>query len=151
MPRRTTTEAVHQVSDDIDARIYRRPSTELVARIWDSCGPENACERWYWLGRWALERMATDGRRMRRAASGATVRGACRATTPEQEDAAFRAIQAHGVHRAQRVTGLGATVLYRILRERGVTQAPRLSGEERGRATREGIARVRAERVRAAA
>ena len=149
-PRRSTAEAVHQVSEDLDSKVYKRPSPETVARIWDDYGPENACERWAWLGRWALEKLASDGRRLQRAAAGRPVRGHARTTTPEQEQAAFEAVMQHGVHRAQRVTGLGQTVLYRILPERGVAEGPRLSAEERRRAVSDGIARGHASRRAAA-
>jgi hypothetical protein len=76
-------------------------------------------------------------------------RGPRRSTTPEQEAEAFAIVKREGVHRAMRLTGLGDTVLYRILRERGIVEVPRLSAEERIRATRERTARYHAGRAAA--
>lgn len=136
----------HAVSDDLDARVRVRPTPEQVARLWDSHHEwEAVLERWGWLGRWSLERMAADGRRILRAKAGAPLKGARRSTTAEQDDAAFAIVMRLGVHRAME-TGLRQTVLYRLLRKRGVTEAPRLAKEERNRASREGLARQRAAR-----
>lgn len=107
-------------------------------------------ERWGWVGKWGLERMAVDGRKILRAKAGTDiVRGHGRRTTPEQEAEAFAIAMREGVHRASQATGLGPTILYRILRERGVTEATRVSAEERSRVTREGLARAKARRAAA--
>jgi hypothetical protein len=138
------------VTDDLDAKVRVCPSPEQVARLWDSHhGWEAVLERWGWLGKWALEKLAADGRRLIRAKAGAPLTGPRRSTTPEQDQAAFEVVMRLGVHRAMRETGLGQTVLYRLLRERGVTEAPRLSQEERNRASREGLARAKAARAAA--
>ena len=107
-------------------------------------------ERWGWIGRWSLEHMAVQGRRLIRAKAGQDQsRSSRRRTTPEQEAAAYEAIQRLGVCRAAEATGLSIAVIYRILRERGVEQSPRLPAGERARATREGMAKAKAARAAA--
>ncbi len=140
------------VSDDLDGRVRVRPSPEQVARLWDSPqhGWEACLERWSWIGRWSLEHMAVQGRRLIRAKAGESQsRSSRRQTTPEQEAAAYEVIQRLGVCRAAAETGMSIAVIYRILRERGVDQSPRLPAGERARATREGMAKARAARAAA--
>lgn len=141
----------NNVSEDLDGRVRVRPSPEQVARLWDSHHGWEAClERWGWIGRWSLEHMAVQGRRLIRAKAGQDQsRSSRRRTTPEQEAAAYEAIQRLGVCRAAEATGLSIAVIYRILRERGVEQSPRLPAGERARATREGMAKAKAARAAA--
>jgi len=141
----------HAVADDLEGKVRVRPSPEQVARLWDSHhGWEAVMERWGWIGRWSLEHMAVQGRRLIRARVGdTTARSTRRATTPEQDAAAYEAIQRMGVCRAAEATGLSIAVIYRLLRERGVEQSPVLPAGERARATREGMARARAARAAA--
>jgi hypothetical protein len=141
----------HAVVDDLEGKVRVRPSPEAVARLWDSHHGWEACvERWGWIGRWSLEHLAMQGRQLLRARAGDTsARGKRRRTTPEQDAAAFDAIQRMGVCRAAKATGLSIAVIYRVLRERGVEQSPVLPAGERSRATREGMARARAARAAA--
>lgn len=135
---------------DLDAACYVRPSVETVARLWDSHGWEACTERWSWLGRWALERMASDGRRVMRAKAGEVpVRNARRKTTVEQENEICALAMREGVHRASLAHGLRSTQVYTLLRERGVTEMPRLSAEERLRQRAAGMAKARAARAAA--
>lgn len=152
MPRpvrtRATLDDVGTVAvSDLDAACYVRPSVETVARLWDSHGWEACVERWAWLGRWALERMASDGRRVLRARAGeAPTRNARRKTTVEQEEVIVATAMREGVHRASQAHGLRSTFVYRLLRERGVTEMPKLSTEERLRLNTASMARARAAR-----
>lgn len=135
---------------EIDASCYVRPSVETVARLWDSHGWEACVERWAWLGRWAIERMAADGRRVMRARAGeAPVRNARRKTSVSQEEAICAFAMAHGVHRAAMAHGLRSTFIYRLLRERGVTVMPKMPDEERARQRAAGMAKARAAKVAA--
>jgi len=94
--------------------------------------------------------MAVQGRRLIRARAGESQsRSSRRQTTPEMDAAVFDVIQRLGVCRAAEATGLSIAVIYRILRERGVEQSPRLPAGERARATREGMARAKAARAAA--
>ncbi|MFY9293455.1 MAG: hypothetical protein WAP03_22550 [Methylorubrum rhodinum] len=148
---RATLDEVGTVAvSEIDAACYVRPSVETVARLWDSHGWEACTERWSWLGRWAIERMAADGRRVMRAKAGqAPVRNARRKTSLAQEDAICDLAMREGVHRASLAHGLRSTHVYRLLRERGVTEMPRLSAEERLRIRTESMAAARAAKVAA--
>lgn len=146
-PRGSLDEVGTTKCSEIDAACYVRPSVETVAKLWESHGWEACTERWAWLGRWALERMAADGRRVMRARAGeAPVRNAKRKTTPEQEEAICAMAMAQGVHRASMAHGLRSTLVYRLLRERGVTEMPRLSAEERFRLNTASMAAARAAR-----
>lgn len=147
-PRLSIDECQATKCSEIDAACYVRSSVEQVARLWDSYGWETCVERWSWLGRWALERMAADGRRVLRAKAGEVApRSAKRKTTPEQEDAIFAMAMREGVHRASLAHGLRSTLVYRLMR--GVTEMPRLSAEERLRQRAAGMAKARAARAAA--
>ncbi|GAB6843007.1 hypothetical protein HNR00_003073 [Methylorubrum rhodinum] len=135
---------------EIDAACRIRPSVETVARLWDSHGWEACTERWSWLGRWAIERMAADGRRVLRARAGEVpVRNARRKTTVAQEEVIVATAMREGVHRAAMRHGLRSTTVYRLLRERGVTEMPTLSAEERQRQRIDSMAKARAAKVAA--
>ncbi len=110
-----------------DEDIYVRPSARLVARVWDDCGEHAACERWFWLGKWTLQRMAVEGRAEARKVTGATpIRGYHRSTTPEQEAEGVAAVLRLGtIDAACAETGLHYTTVRRAMRERGV-QPPRV-------------------------
>lgn len=149
-PRLSLEECRVAAVSEIDASCYVRPSVEQVARLWDFHGWEACTERWAWLGRSALERMAADGRRVARAKAGeAAVRNARRKTTVEQENAICELAMREGVHRASLAHGLRSTLVYRLLRERGVTVMPRLSDEERRRQRIDSMAKARAARAAA--
>ncbi|SEO94727.1 hypothetical protein SAMN04487843_105141 [Methylobacterium sp. ap11] len=146
-PRGSLDEVGTTACSEIDAACYVRPSVETVARLWDSHGWEACVERWAWLGRSAIERMAADGRRVLRARAGeAPTRNVRRKTTVEQEEAICAMAMAQGVHRASMAHGLRSTFVYRLLRERGVTEMPRLSTEERLRLNTASMAAARAAR-----
>lgn len=136
----------HAVSE-VDAACYVRPSVETVARLWDSHGWEACVERWAWLGRWAVERMAADGRRVMRARAGeAPARDPRRKTTIEPENAICALAMKEGVHRASLAHGLRSTLVYKLLRERGVTEMPRMPDEGCRGQRAEGMAKARAAR-----
>lgn len=149
-PRLSIDECQATACSEIDASCYVRPSVETVAKLWDSHGWEACVECWSWLGRWAIERMAADGRRVIRARAGEdAVRSAKRKTTVEQEDAICAMAMREGVHRASMAHGLRSTLVYRLVRERGVTEMPRLSAEERLRLNTASMAAARAARAAA--
>lgn len=149
-PRGSLDEVGATACSELDASCYVRPSVEQVARLWDSHGWEACVERWSWLGRWALERMAADGRSVMRAKAGeVALRSAKRKTTVEQEDEICAMAMREGVHRASMAHGVRSTLVYRLLRERGVTEMPRLSAEERLRLNTASMAAARAARAAA--
>lgn len=131
-----------------DEHLYTRPSARLVAQVWDEKGWEAAVERWFWIGRWSLQRLAVEGRAEARKATGAEpVRGHNRGTTPEQEARAVEAVVGLGTIKAAcEATGLHYTVVRRAMRDAGV-EPPRVDRRAvalRGAATRRENARAAA-------
>ena len=110
-----------------DEDLYARPSAKLVASVWDEKGWEAACERWFWLGKWTLQRLAVEGRaEARKSAGAASIRGYHRSTTPEQEAEAVAAVLRLGtIDAACAALGLHYTTVRRALNEAGV-QPPRV-------------------------
>lgn len=102
-----------------DEDIYVRPSARLVAKVWDDCGEHAVLERWFWLGKWTLQRLAVEGRAEARKAQGAApIRGFHRSTTPEQEAEAVAAVLRLGtIDAACAATGLHYTTVRRALTE----------------------------------
>lgn len=108
-----------------DEDLYARPSAKLVAHVWDEKGWEAACERWFWLGRWTLQRMAVEGRaEARRVAGAAPIRGYHRTMTPEAE-AVAAVLRLGTIDAACAATGLHYTTVRRAMREAGV-EPPRV-------------------------
>lgn len=105
-----------------DEHLYTRPSARLVAQVWDEKGWEMACERWFWIGRWSLQRLVVEGRAEARRAAGETpIRGYHRGSTPEAEAAAVEAIVRLGsIQAACDATGLHFTSVRRAMRDAGV-------------------------------
>lgn len=124
---------------------YQRPDPVKVAKIFDSpaYGRAAAFERWSWLSHGAVEKIAQEGREILRGKAGGPIkRGPRRRTTPEQEEAAIaKVFELGGVGRASKATGLTYTFILTLLRERGITDYPKVPGSERGRLAAEGRAR----------
>lgn len=100
--------------------VYVRPRPEVVAEVWDWSSPEAACERWFWVPRSHLAKIATEGRHLIARRAGIPVRtSAARSTTPEQDIEVIEAVRRIGsIWRAAQETGLKLGVVRRILRER---------------------------------
>lgn len=125
---------------DIEVALFTRPAPELVAQIWDDYGIEAAAERWFWLGRWNLQKMAVTGRAILRARAGQPqVRGHNRSTSPEEEaELVALCLRLGSVERACEQTGRNYATLTRVLREAGVTppRTPRVEVARRSAATK---------------
>jgi hypothetical protein len=96
----------------------------------DEYGWENACERWHWIPRTCLEKIAGEGRRVLRAAAGIQQPRSLLRTTSAEEDARIVAVaMERGIEIARRETGRSYAVVVRALREAGVT-APKIDRRE---------------------
>ncbi|WP_267358611.1 MULTISPECIES: hypothetical protein [unclassified Methylobacterium] len=110
--------------------IWIRPRPEVVAQVFDECGPAAALERWHWLSWDAIQKIGLYGRQIRRARLGVIVRSATRSTTPEQEAAAVEAAQRLGsLKGGAESVGLSEAVVRRVFRERGLP-VPTMSRSE---------------------
>ncbi|MGU3362300.1 hypothetical protein ACLBWX_18390 [Methylobacterium sp. M6A4_1b] len=103
--------------------LFVRPVATMVAQVWDDAGWENACERWYWVPRTHLAKIATEGRQILQRQAGVPCRSSkARSTTPEQDARVIEAVRRLGsVWHAANEHGLKLGVVHRILRENGIT------------------------------
>lgn len=110
--------------------VYIRPRPTVVAQVLDENGIENALERWHWIPRSCLEKIAGEGRRELRASAGLPQPRSLLRTTTEAEDARIVAVaMREGIEVARRETGRSYAVVVRALREAGVT-APKIDRHE---------------------
>jgi hypothetical protein len=121
-----------QRHDAIDANVRIRPAPERVLSLVESHGMPAAVERWSWIRREGLAKLAAKGREDRRAMAGEVL--PCRRTTPAEEEATIKAVYRLGsVHAAAIETGRPYTTIMTYLRERGIRDYPKVSHSERGR------------------
>ncbi|MEH3146471.1 MAG: hypothetical protein PGN34_14225 [Methylobacterium frigidaeris] len=126
--------------------VYQAPDPVAVARLVESHGMDAASDRFFWLSREGVGKLAQHGREILRGRTGRPIpaRGRRRATTPEQEANGIAEVLRQGsVHRAAKATGISHSLLRTLLVERGIP-VPRLSREERVRAVLAGQARAAA-------
>ncbi|KZB99700.1 hypothetical protein AU375_03988 [Methylobacterium radiotolerans] len=121
-------------TSSVDLLAYERPSPAKALQILEGYGMDACLGRWPFLTANAISKIAEAGRDEQRAKAGIIVRTRRRTTTPEQEEAAIADVFALGaVSRAAEKHGLTYTLVLKLLRERGITDYPRVSGVEKMR------------------
>lgn len=101
--------------------VYVRPRPEVVAQVMDANGIDNAHERWFWILKTCLERIACEERRALRAAAGIEQPRSLLRTTSAEDDARIVAVAVReGIEVARCETGHSYAVVTRALREAGV-------------------------------
>ncbi|MGE7157412.1 hypothetical protein ACQKJ1_27295 [Methylorubrum rhodesianum] len=129
-------------TDSVDMLAYERPSPEKAHFIATYYGMDAALERWPFLTANAISKIVQVHNENERARTGVLVRPSRRTTTPEQEEAAIKAVFELGSpSRASKATGLTYTLILTLLRERGISDYPKVPGSERGRLSAEAKAR----------
>ncbi len=121
-------------NSSVDLLAYERPTPAEALQILEGYGMDACLGRWPFLTANAISKIAEAGRDEQRAKAGIIVRTRRRTTTPELEEAAIADVFALGaVSRAAEKHGLTYTLVLKLLRERGVTDYPRVSGAEKMR------------------
>lgn len=137
-----------QITDTVDMLAYERPAPAKAAFIVHNYGMEAARERWPFLTAHSIFKIVQTHNENQRAATGDRSRGPRRTTPLDQEDEAVRQVFALGSpSRAAKATGLSYSLVMTVLRERGISDYPRVGGSERGRLAAETRARRQAEAV----
>ncbi|MFF9551160.1 MULTISPECIES: hypothetical protein [Methylobacterium] len=125
-------------NSSVDLLAYERPSPAKALAILEGYGMDACLGRWPFLTANAISKIVEAGRAERNAKSGIIVRTRRRTTTPEQEEAAIADVFALGaVSRAAEKHGVPYTAVLKFLRERGITDYPRVSGVEKMRLARQ--------------
>lgn len=121
-------------NSSVDLLAYERPSPAKALQILEGYGMDACLGRWPFLTANAISKIAEAGRAERHAKAGIIVRTRRRKTSPEQEEAAIAEVFALGaVSRAAEKHGVPYTTVLKFLRERGITDYPRVSGAEKMR------------------
>lgn len=119
-----------------DRFAYEDPDPIMVAKLIATHGVDAARGRWFWLQPCTLGHLASLGRQRLRYADGTAStapRHRRRPTTHEQEEAVVADVYAlGGVRAAARQHGLHDAFVITLLRERSLTDYPRMSAMERG-------------------